>query len=107
MAKSRRATRRDRKSGGATTSTPRRAGAASAPARTNSALRTALLWGLPAVAGALGLLLYFVWNSPRAAGITLVGGAVAWLTFALSDIGSRVKPQDRTRAGAIDFGTRR
>lgn len=106
MARSRRAARRDRsKSAGA----PNQHHASASPDApgASGALRRAVLWGLPALVAVAGLLLYFVWDAARPAGITFVAGTIAWLVFALSDIGARVKPQDRSRAGAIDFGTRR
>jgi Flp pilus assembly protein TadB len=48
--------------------------------------------------------LYYGLSDPRAAGIALLLGALAFLLYGLSTLGSNVQPRDRHQAGSIDFG---
>ena len=62
---------------------------------------------IPVLAGAVAVVSYLVLDSAQLAGIALLAGALVWLPFALSHLGSQVKPRDRKNAGSIDFGGRR
>ena len=54
-------------------------------------------------AAALGS--FFGLEDERLAGISILVGGLMFLLIALGSLGAAVKPRDRHKAGAIDFGT--
>ena len=55
---------------------------------------------------AIAVLCYWVLEDRQLTGVVLLVGSILFLMYALSAIGAAVKPKDRNRASAIDFGNR-
>lgn len=62
---------------------------------------------LPIVALAAAIGIYLATDDKQLAGLTGMVGLAIWLPLVIGSIGSQVTPRDRTRAGAIDFGSER
>lgn len=62
---------------------------------------------IPIVTLAAGLIAWFVLEDKRLVGMSILIGGLVFLLFALGALGASVKPRDRGRSGAIDFGGRK
>jgi len=61
----------------------------------------------PVVALALSIAVYVVTDDKQLAGLTGMIGFAIFIPLMLGAIGGEVTPRDRTRAGSIDFGSKR
>ena len=62
---------------------------------------------LPIVTLVASIAVYIGLNDKQLAGLTGMIGIAIWIPMMLGAVGSQVKPRDRTRAGSIDFGSKR
>ncbi len=65
----------------------------------------ALVIPIITLAGAIGA--YMATDEKQIGGLVGLGGIGIWILVILGLVGSSVKPRDRTRAGSIDFGSKR
>ncbi len=62
---------------------------------------------VPIVAGVGALAIYLGLDDRQLAALTAMVGLAIWVPVLLGALGSRIEPRDRTRAGSIDFGSKR
>lgn len=68
--------------------------------------RKRLLIGVVVLTAAAALVAWLVLENERLTGIAILVGGLLFLLVALGALGAGIKPRDRDRAGAIDFGNR-
>jgi hypothetical protein len=76
-------------------------------AEREAARRRITLIAVPVLTLAISIGLFQSEYTRSAAGLTLLGGFLVWLAFALGAMGGKVSARDRGGAGAIDYGKRR
>ncbi|MEM9071756.1 MAG: hypothetical protein AAGE52_24820 [Myxococcota bacterium] len=66
--------------------------------------RRSVLIAIPVLTLAAVLVCWLVLEDTRLVGVTTLIGGLLFLMVALAGLGGAVKPRDRLRSGAIDFG---
>jgi len=69
--------------------------------------RRIVLLVVPVVTLAAAAVCLWEFDLAQVAGAVMLGGFVVWLMLLLGFLGSSIPPRGRSRAGSIDFGSRR
>jgi hypothetical protein len=70
-------------------------------------IRRIVVIAIPIVTAGAATATWFAAESEAATGAVVLLGAILWLLFGLGFLGGSIKPRDRTRAGSINYGSRR
>jgi hypothetical protein len=69
--------------------------------------RRIVIIAIPLLTAAAAAGTWFAFDNEAATGAVVLLGSLLWLLFGLGFLGGSVKPRDRTRAGSINYGSRR